>query len=1361
MNFDFTFNSFFRKILGFTKNNFFFNLIGIIINSYNNFFKKKYNPVNNNNVNNNNDNNLISIFKEIFPIKNFKHNLLIEYIDFKLSKPHNDYLYCIKNGLSYFSNLKAKFCISSLKKGGKFLKKFLKCQYIDIASIPLMTESGSFIINGVEKVVVSKFTRAPGIYFLNSFKNKKKIFLIKIIPDKGLNFIFFINDFNLLFLKVLNYEISLIHLLRYMGLSNKNIIDNFYNYQQIYFFNDTFNLKFIYKYFLNIIIPYDIIDNNNNILVNKNVLINKDILNKIKDSNIDFIKISEDYLIGKFIANDIIIDNLPIAVIGDILDNSLIVKIKSFKVKNISIICFSTSPHSSVILSINNSINNTLKIKNIVEKFISKIGFNFIKKRFFNSDIFFRNKITFDISCIRKKINYKLNKTGFSGPNYFNSDDIYKIIKNLILFKDGLYPPDDMNSLNSISLNLSGDILYEIFRKILLNLKKFFCRRIYKKKNINLLPEDFLKFNTLDIEIKKFFNISRYSQFLDQTNILSELSHKRRVSFLGMPGVSSKHSSFDVRDLNFSYYSKLCPVETPEGINIGLINSLSLLTLVNRDRELISPYYKVIKNKILNRRIYYLSSLQESNLIFCDSSKKVYPNNFIKNSLINARCNDHLIITKSNLVNYIDILSSQILSVCASLIPFIEYNDSNRALMASNMLKQALPCLFPQRPIIGTGLEYLIGTNSVDIIKSKDFSIVKYVDSSTIILEKMYKKKSHFFFDYDIYNLEKNRSSNQNTLISQRFILNLNDNVRCGQILNDNSCTDKGELSLGQNMIVAFMSWGGYNFEDSIIVSEKVVSDERYTSIEAFTIDISFYSDDIFCDILSRDINIDNIKKNKLDEFGIIKVGSMVSSGDLLVGKKTNFLKKKFDIISNEKKLINIILKNEFSEYVESKDSSFFLPNNFNLSLVNNVEVFFSKNFPLTDIDKSILELQSNKFLKNKKKIFNFFLNNIKGMIKGFLFNKEIFDDNERIIICDYKILNKINIKKMLNIKLKDNKINIFYKKFSLKFKKYIKIYNFMCKNINEKFIKVLPININKIVKLYFLRKKKLQIGDKMSGRHGNKGVISKIIPVHEMPYMSNGTPIDIILNPLGVPSRMNVGQLLEVHLGFISFLISLKIKKLLFFKKYKSLKIFIYNIYNILNDKISLNIKKCSKEYLISVSKYLINGFYFGISAFNNFKEENINKLFNFIISKFKDIEFSDVNKQIYLYDGKTGKKFDNPITVGLMYILKLNHLSEDKIHSRSVGPYSLVTQQPLKGKSNMGGQRVGEMEVWALEAYGASHTLKDMLTIKSDDMKGRVEAYKNIISGSLKFKYNIPESFNVMMSNINALGIYSRFIE
>lgn len=785
------FNNLNRINLGCEKNkiNNFFNLFFFINNSYNNFFlrfSKDFFSLN-------------SILNFVFPIEIKNLNLFINYVDFKIIKPVNNYYYCIENGLTYSGDLKITFFLSDI-----FNKKY-NIQSLSVCELPLLTNNYTFVINGIEKTVVSKFVRSPGLYYILDNFNKKNKYLIKIIPTKGHNLFFLINSNNEIFIKILNYEISIIYILKFMGLSNLDIINKFYEFEYIFFINKKIFLKIFYDYFLNFSVPYDIIDSKGNVIVKKNTLLTEDYINKIKYLNIEYIEITEDYLFNKFLGSDIIFNNNVIVKSCEKINKSILLKIKDLNINEIKIIHFSTSSQYSVLNSIINNDLNYIDLKSKVNDFFSKIGFFFIKKNFFNFEFDISDNFTWDISLVRKKINFKLGRKYFSGPNYLNLNDIIDIIKSLILFKDGLILEDDLHSLNNLNLNLIGDFFYDIFYKFFNNLKIVFLnKKFFFKNDIKFLPKNFLNFKLLDFAVKKFFNFSKYSQFLDQINILSELAHKRRVTFLGVPGISRKHSGFDVRDLNSSHYSRLCPVETPEGINIGLVGSLSLFTLLNKDKDLVAPYYKVINCKVLSNFINYLSCSDEADFIFADSSIKILPNNYIKSTLINARCNNQLILSSSKFVNFVNVYPYQIFSVSTSLIPFIEYNDSNRALMAANMLRQALPCLIPERPIVGTGLEYLAGINS-NILKSDSNGLIKFIDPTLMIVEEIFKKND-FFFNYKFYYLIRHRSSNQNTDINQNFIKNLNDNVYYNDILTSNNCLDKSEISLGQNILVAFMS---------------------------------------------------------------------------------------------------------------------------------------------------------------------------------------------------------------------------------------------------------------------------------------------------------------------------------------------------------------------------------------------------------------------------------------------------------------------------------------------------------------------------------------------------------------------------
>ncbi len=1308
--------------------------------SYNNFLKFGLNDV----------------FNSIFPIYIKKSKHIIEFLKYELIHPTKSYHYCINKGLTYSISIDLELIFYNyiIDNNGFILKNKIKNEIINISNLPVLTNNSTFIIDGIEKTIVSKFIRSPGLYFLKEFKKNNYFYFLKLVPDIGDEIDFFIDKNNIPYLKIRKNLILITDILIVAGFNSKQIIELFYNLLEVFYF-DEFNvkLKFDDKIFLNYNLPYDIFDNYGNLILSKNKIIDQDIILKIKENNIKHILINKNFLIGKYFAENLYYDNNKFVKIFDIIDSKTLFDIFNFNIKNFKIILYGSFAHMSIILSLKKNLNYFKSLDN-VNFFLKNIGFNIFDFNILNFD--YNNiKKFFDISKIcRKKLNF------FYKKNYnfklINKLDIVNILKLLISFNDGLYEETDSLDIKNLNLILVGDMIKDIFFQFFFKIKKRvekFNLNVNKNFSINKI------FKTFDLifEIKKFFSTSRYSQYLDQTNLISELSHKRKVTFLGVIGISKKYSGFNSRDLNSSHYSRICPIETPEGINIGLVNSLALLCKVDKYNFLVSPYYKVINGKIL-KKIVYLSVNEEFNSFICEPTKVF--KNFKNIDYILAKYGDQILITNPEFINFINILPYQMLSSSAILIPFLENNDSNRALMASNMLKQALPLIFPERPYISTGLEFLISLNSKDLVISKEKGLIHYQDSRFIILKNYLNYNDFYSYSYDIYFLIKYFSSNQKTNKSQRIInYNKNLNHYTNDILADGSSTSEGVLSLGKNVIVALMPWEGYNFEDSIIVSEKIIIEEKFTSLEFTQIDINILnlSKNEF-EILCSDTVKNFSRKKNLDSFSIIKKGTKVYGGDVLVGK--TFLKlKKTKKPSFSEKIINFLL---LESNCNIDDTSFYLPNNFNCGIVNSIEIYFSDSYFFKNDDKKLFNYQNSKIIINKKKKFFFLKKKIKNMVIDFLINKKYFSYDHKIKLFKYSDFKKKNIKNILNLKLVNYEYFKIFKKIIKKIKFFLKINKFIIKEIKKKFFKELLPDISKIIRISIISKKNLQVGDKMSGRYGNKGVISKILPINEMPYIYNGKSIDVILNPLGVPSRMNIGQLLEIHLGFTSLCLGWKLFDMLY--KNNSILNIKYLLKKIYKNSLEVNyINLLNYKQIISLIDYLKEGFYFSVKPFSLFKENSLNNLLNIVFSDnfLYNLGISENKKQISLYDGRDGVKFKKKITVGYMYLFKLNHLSEDKMHARSTGPYSLITQQPLRGKSNKGGQRLGEMEVWALEAYGAFYSLQEMFTIKSDDVSGRYVAYKKIVRGIGDFIFNIPETFNVMMRNINSLSLYIRFNE
>ncbi|QND78483.1 DNA-directed RNA polymerase beta subunit [Candidatus Nasuia deltocephalinicola] len=1312
-----------------------FNLLYIFFLSYKNFLK----------------NSLKKIIDFIFPLFIYRNNIAVYFNNYNILYPLKSPNYCINNGITYSISIKLSLSLYKYEinsTNSKILKTKISDEEIIIPNIPYITNNFTFIINGIEKTIVSKFVRSPGLYFLIEKNRGKKIYILKIVPDIGDEIDFIIDNKNEIYLKYKKFSLKILNILKVGGLNNEEIIHEFYNHITTIFINKNWKIFFNRELFLNFIFPFDILDENNNVIIKKNTIIENSEILKMSELNIDYINIPCEYLIGKNLYFNIYYQNNKIFTAGQAITKSILEFILEKKINKLSFIIYNSDFHKSILNDLN-KISFFDSTENI-NSFLNNLKFNIFDFNIINNKFSNFKKYFYIHPICRKKINFYLKK------NYnfklLSLKDLINILKLIISFKDDLFKESDKLSLSNLNLIMIGDTFEDIFLNFFLKLKNKIENGFFDIDN-NYNLNSILKIYILINEIKDFFNMSKYCQYLDKVNILSEISHKRRVTFLGVIGISKKYSGFDSRDLNSSHYSRVCPIETPEGINIGLVNSLALLCSVDKYKFLIAPYYKIINGKI-TKKWKYLSVEEEFNSFIGEPTIMNSFESLENIDLILAKYGEQILFTNFKLIKYINILPYQMLSISTILIPFLENNDSNRALMASNMLRQALPLSNPEKPKISTGFEGLVAKNSGTMLICKNKGIYNYSDSRLIILKNYFIFDNNYYYNYDIYFLIKYLSSNQKTNISQNFIgANKDEKFFPGDIISDGSCTSDGVLSLGKNLLTVFMCWEGYNFEDSIIISEKIVKDEKFTSLDLTQIDINVNNISNNSEILKNGLNDDFLKN--INRFGIIKIGSKVYGGDIIVEKLYPVFDDFEEINPNHRILHSIFSKGDLN----SIDTSFYLPEKFPPGIVISNEVYFSDKYTLNVFDHNLLKYQIKNFLRLKKKKFYLIRKKIKKMLKNFLFEKKSFFEGKEIII-NKKFLYKKKLKEMLKIFLINKNQYKLFNNIKKKIKFFLKIYKFISKDINKKYYKKLSSDICKIIRVFIISKKYLQVGDKMSGRYGNKGVISKILPENQMPYFLNGVSVEIILNPLGVPSRMNVGQLLEIHMGFISISLSWKIENFLnnnnCIKKIKNLLKKIYT-----NSEDQLKIDSLDYKNLLFLIRYFKNGFFFSIKPFNSYVENNIEKFLNIIFSNnfLKDESISWNKKQTILRDGRSGENFENPSTIGLMYIFKLNHLAEEKIHARSVGPYSLITQQPLKGKSNLGGQRLGEMEVWAMEAYGAFYSLREMLTIKSDDVSGRFESYKNIIKGISNLIFNKPETFNVMIKNINCLSLYIRF--
>ncbi|QSF25287.1 hypothetical protein CU086_00345 [Candidatus Nasuia deltocephalinicola] len=947
------------------------NLLDIFNLSYKNFLNLKLND----------------IFNYIFPIYVYKSNFIVDIKNYKFIYSNKSIFFCLKKGLTYSLSLKITFNIFYYNidiKSGNLIKSKIKEDYILIPNIPLITKNSTFIIDGVEKSLVSRFVRAPGIYFLLENKLNFKNYIIKIVPDIGYEVDFVLDYNNFLYLKFKNKKLFLIDILKCYGLTNKEIINNFYNSINILVIKNNFKIKFEKDYFLNYSFPFDILDLQGKIIVKKNNIILLDDIEEIEKNNLDYILICRDFLINKHISEDLYFNNLKFVKSSQLIDNNLLDNIINYNIRSFNIIVFGSQNHYSILKNLK-SFNNFFNSLNNLNNFLNFINLNIFDLNILNSNFNIFNKEFFISTICRKKMNFYFKKNyNFNNFSYF---DIINIIKLLISFKDGIFKETDLLNIGNLNFYMIGESLGDIFLNFFINLKKIFNNSFInlKKYNINI----FFKVFNLVNKIKKFFSISKYCQYLDQVNILSEISHKRRVSFLGVIGISKKYSGFNQRDLNISHYSRLCPIETPEGINIGLVGSLAILCRVDKYNFLVSPYYKIINGKI-SKKIFYLSVDEEFNSFISES--KNFFRNFDNIDHILSKFGDQLIITNKNIINYVNLLPYQILSAITILIPFLENNDSNRALMASNMLRQALPLINPEPPLISTGLENLIFNNNSNILKCYNKSILNYVDSRFIIMKSFFHFKNFYFYNYDLYFLIKYLSSNQKTVISQKFNFSNNNKFYKNDYLLNDSCFNKKTLSLGKNVLVAFMSWEGYNFEDSIIVSDSILFDDKYTSLEITQIDVNVFMVNGEPEYLTKNVISDNFSIANLDDFGLVKLGSKVFGGDILVGKARKIFDDFEEIDPNHRLLYSVFLnQNEFNK----QDTSFYLPEKFSSGIITSLEIYFSDNYNILENDKKLLNYQNKKILHSKSFRYFFLKKKIKNLLIDFLIGKEIIYKND------------------------------------------------------------------------------------------------------------------------------------------------------------------------------------------------------------------------------------------------------------------------------------------------------------------------------------------------------------------------------
>jgi len=1307
---------------------------------------------------------LESVFKSVFPIEELSEKATLEYISFRLEKPKFDVEECRQRDLTYSSSLKPtlRLVIYDIDPD-KNTKQILsaKEQEVYMGDIPLMTSSGTFVINGVERVVVNQMHRSPGVFFDHdkgkTHASGKLLFNCRIIPNRGswLDFEYDAKDF-LYFRIDRKRKLPITTLLYSLGYNKKEMLDLFYDFK-VYNFLKKKNLwetKFNPDdYKRPIKLRFDLINSiDEKIVLKKGSKINFIIAKKLFDDGLKNVLFSSDFFIGKYVKNDLQDESKNEIFLNSAsaIDDENFAKILEFNITKLEIADVDPIIKGSYIIDTLNLDKNNSKDEAISDIYkVLRPGEPpsiEVANEIFNN-LFFKSE-RYDLSDVgRVKLNNKLNLNCSDNITILRNDDIIAIIKHMLDLRDGKGEVDDIDHLGNRRVRSVGELVENQFRIGILRME-----RVIKEKMATLLevesamPQDLINPRPISAAMKDFFATSQLSQFMDQTNPLSEITHKRRVSALGPGGLTRERAGFEVRDVHPTHYGRICPIETPEGPNIGLINSLATFSRVNKYGFIESPYRKVEDGKVTNN-IEYLSAIEEEKFTIAQANSHINDKGELTEELCSCRKSLNFILSKPDSVEYVDVSPKQLVSVAASLIPFLENDDANRALMGSNMMRQAVPLLIPESPLVGTGIEQGVAIDSGVTIISKRDGVVDKIDGKRIVVNTSEKDLSKS--GVDIYNLLKFQKSNQNTTINQKPLVKVGDIIKKGDIIADGPSTKLGELALGKNVTVAFMPWLGYNFEDSILISERCVRDDVFTSVHIVEHELMSRDTKLGTEEITRDIpNISEESLRNLDESGVVYIGAEVKAGDILVGKVT----PKGDTISNpEEKLLRSIFGEKATDV---RDSSLKMPPG-SSGIVVDVRVFnrhgIEKDERSTAIERSEIEsVQEDKSVEEE-----ILERNIKSRAIEMIKNKKLSNTYKEIKLnttLTFDQLNNLNLNDIWKMEVDDKKTNDDLKILREQ-------YTNLSKDIKDRFTDkvekiqqgddLLP-NVLKMVKVFIAVKRSLKPGDKMAGRHGNKGVISKIVPVEDMPYMENGKPVDVVLNPLGVPSRMNVGQILETHLGWACSELGEKINQLVKLhqdttKRNASIAEVLKKIYGkkFFEEKIKLLTDKELEELSLNLS----SGIPIATPVFDGASVEDVTKM----------LELANLpsSGQTSLWDGRTGEKFDRQVTVGIIYMLKLHHLVEDKIHARSTGPYSLVTQQPLGGKAQLGGQRFGEMEVWALEAYGAAYTLQEILTVKSDDVAGRTKVYETIVKGDDKFESGVPESFNVLVKEIKSLAL------
>ena len=1369
---------------------------------------------------------LQAAFTSIFPIESHSKNARLEFVSFALGEPPFDVKECQQRGLTYASPLRAKVRLTIFdKEAAKPTVKEVKEQEVYMGEIPLMTTTGSFVVNGTERVIVSQLHRSPGVFFEHdrgkTHSSGKLLFSARVIPYRGswLDFEFDAKDY-VYFRVDRRRKMPVTILLKALGYTPERILKVFFRFDNFHVEAHKVLFEMVPERLRGEVARFDITDKSGKLIVAKDKRITVKHIRDMESAGIKRIEAPDDFIVGRALAHNVVNADTGeiVANANDEITEELLAKLREAGVKKVQTLFTNDLDQGTYI-------SQTLRIDETADMNAARVAIYRMMRpgepptadaveSLFNGLFFAEER--YDLSAVgRMKFNRRcnvasetslqlrfrnialpkesdqalrahfefapelsLNKVSLEGVTSLEQAneivekmfhdlkskgvdkqklevkveqrftlsprDIVEVIRILVELRNGRGEIDDIDHLGNRRVRSVGELAENQFRAGLVRVERAVRERLSQAESDNLMPHDLINAKPISAAIKEFFGSSQLSQFMDQTNPLSEITHKRRVSALGPGGLTRERAGFEVRDVHPTHYGRVCPIETPEGPNIGLINSLALYARTNRYGFLETPYRKVVNSKVTNE-IEYLSAIEESRYMIAQANAQIDKNGKLIDTLVSCRSKNEFTLSMPDRVQYMDVAPSQIVSLAASLIPFLEHDDANRALMGSNMQRQAVPCLRPEKPLVGTGIERTAAVDSGTCVVALRGGVVDYVEADRIVVRVNDDETAAGEVGVDIYKLTKYTRSNQNTNINQRPIVRRGERLDKGDVIADGASTDLGELALGQNMLVAFMPWNGYNFEDSILISERVVSDDRFTSIHIEELTVVARDTKLGSEEITRDIsNLSEGQLARLDESGIVYIGAEVEAGDVLVGKVTP---KGETQLTPEEKLLRAIFGEKASDV---KDTSLRVPSGISGCVID-VQVFTREGIERDKRSQSIIEDELKRYktdladqlrivegdtFERLERLLNGKTANggPKRLAKGTKITKTYLESVERHDWFDIRLANEEAAAQVEGLK----------ESLSQKKREFDAAFDAKKKKLTQG--DELPPGVLKMVKVHVGVKRRLQPGDKMAGRHGNKGVISKIVPVEDMPHMADGTPVDIVLNPLGVPSRMNVGQILETHLGWAAKGLGIRIGDMLKAgAKAAELRKTLGRIYE--SGGREEGIENLSDEEIGALAFNLKDGVPFATPVFDGAAEGEINAML--------EQAGLPTTGQVTLFDGRTGEAFDRQVTVGYMHVLKLHHLVDDKMHARSTGPYSLVTQQPLGGKAQFGGQRFGEMEVWALEAYGAAYTLQEMLTVKSDDINGRTKVYENIVKGDHKIDAGMPESFNVLVKEIRSLAI------